>query len=76
MGLEKTLESPLDCKEDRPVNPNRNQLWILTGRTDAKAETPVLWPPDVKSQLIGKDIDDEKDWRQKEKGKAEDEMIR
>ena len=59
--LEKTLESPLDCKEIQPVHPKGNQSWVFTGRTDAKAETPVLWPPDVKSQLIGKDIDDEKD---------------
>ena len=63
--LEKTLESPLDCKEIKPVNPKRNQPWIPIGSTDAKA--PILWPPDVKSQLIGKDPDAGKDWRQKEK---------
>ena len=70
--LEKTLDSPLDCKEDKPVNPNRNQLWIFIGRTDAEAETPILWPPDAKSKITGKDLDDGKDWRQKEKGEAED----
>ena len=66
--LEKTLESPLDCKEIKPVNPKGNQSWILIGRTDAEAETPVLWPPDAKDWLIGKDPDAGKDWRQKEKG--------
>ena len=76
MVLEKTLKSPLDCKEDKPVNPNRNQLWTFTGRTDAEAETQILWPPDAKSHLIGKDLDDGKDWGQKKKGEAEDEMIR
>ena len=74
--LEKTVESPLDCKEIKPVNRKGNQPWIFIGRTDAKAETPILWPPDAKSWLIGKDSDARKDWRQKEKGAAEDEMIR
>ena len=60
--LEKTLESPLDCKEIKPVNPKGNQPWIFIGRTDAEAEAPVLWPPDVKNQLIGKDSDTGKDW--------------
>ena len=73
--LEKTLERPLDCKEIKPVNPKGNQSWIFIGRTDAEAEAPILWPPDVKSQLIGKDPDAEKDWRQEEKWAAEDEMI-
>ena len=59
--LEKTLESPLDCKETKPVNPKGNQPWIFTGRTDAEAETPIFWPPDMKSQLIGKDSDSGKD---------------
>ena len=62
--LEKTLESPLDCKEIKPVSPEGNEPWIFIGRTDAKAETPVLWPPDVKSWLIGKDTDAGKDWEQ------------
>ena len=66
--LEKTLESPLDCKEVKPVNPEGNQSWIFIGRTDAKAEAPILWSPDVKSQLIGKDSDAKKEWRVKEKG--------
>ena len=70
--LEKTLESPLDSKEIKPVNPEGNQLWIFTGRTDAEAEAPILWPPDVKSQLIGKDPDAGKDWGQEEKGETED----
>ena len=73
--LEKTLESPLDCKEIKAVNPKGNQSWTFTGRTDAEAETPILWPPDVKSQLIGKDPDAGKDWRQEEKGTTEDEMV-
>ena len=72
--LEKTLESPLDCKEIQPVHPNGNQSWIFIGRTDAEAETPILWPPDVKNWLIRKDPDAEKDWRQEEKGTTEDEM--
>ena len=71
--LEKTLHIPLDCKEIKPVKPKRNQPWIFIWSTDAEA--PVIWPPDVKSQLIGKDPDAGKDWRQK-KGAAEDEMVR
>ena len=70
--LQKTLESPLDCKEIKTVNPKGNHSWIFIGRTDAKAEAPILWPPDVKSWLIGKDPDAGKDWRQKEKGTTED----
>ena len=66
--LEKTLESPLDCKI-KPVNPKENQSWIFIGRTDAKAEAPILWPPDVKNWLIWKDPDAGKDWRREEKGK-------
>ena len=73
--MEKTLQNPLDCKEIKLVNPKGNQPWILIGRTDAEAETPILWPPDVKSWLIGKDPGAGKDRRQKEKGAAEDEMI-
>ena len=72
--LEKTLESHLDCKEIQEVNPKGNQSWIFTGRTDAEAETPVLWPPDVKNWLIEKDPDAGKEWRQ-EKGTTEDEMV-
>ena len=72
--LEKTLESPLDCKEIQPVHPKGNQSWVFFGRTDAEAETPVLWPPDVKSWLIGKDPDSGRDWGQEEKGMTEDEM--
>ena len=67
--LEKTLESPLDCKKIQPVHPKGNQSWIFTGRTDVEAETPILWPPDAKSWLIGKD------WGQEEKGMTEDEMV-
>ena len=73
--LEKTLESPLDCKEIKPVHPKGNQSWIFIGRTDAEAETPILWPPDAKNWLIGKDRDAEKDWRQEEKGTTEGEMV-
>ena len=73
--LEETLESPLDCKEIQPGNPKGDQPWISTGTTDAEAEALVLWPPDVKSQLNGKDPDAGKDWRQK-KGAAGDEMVR
>ena len=73
--LEKTLESPLDCKEIQPVHPKGYQSWICSGRTDAEAETPILWPPDVKSWLIWKDPDAGKDWRQEEKGMTEDEMV-
>ena len=72
--LEKTLESPLDWKEIKPVHPKGNKIWIVIGRTDAKAEAPVLWPPDVKSQYIGKDPDAEKDWRQEEKVTTEDQV--
>ena len=67
------LDSPLDCKEIKPVNPEGNQSWVLIGRTDAEAETPIFWPPDVKSWLIGKDPDAGKYWRQEEKGTTEDE---
>ena len=75
MVLEKNLESPLDCKEVKPVNPEGNQPWIFTGRTDAEAKAPTLWPPDGKSWLIWKDPDSGKDWRQEEKGMTEDEMV-
>ena len=68
LWLEKTLESPLDCKEIKPVHPKGNQPWIFIGRTDAEAETPIFWPPDTKNWLTGKDPDAEKDWRQEEKG--------
>ena len=74
MVLEKTFDSPLDCKEIKPVNPKGNQSWIFIGRTDAEAEASVLWPPNVKSRLTGKDPDAGKDWRQ-EKGMTEDEMV-
>ena len=73
--LEKTLESPLDFKEIQPVNPEGNQSWTFNGRTDAEAETPILWPPDAKSWPIGKDTDPGKDWRQEEKGTTEDKMV-
>ena len=72
--LEKTLESPLDSKEIKPINPKGNQPWILIGRTDAKAEAPIFWPPDVKIWLVGKDSDAGKDWRQKKRA-AEDETF-
>ena len=72
--LEKTLESLLDCKI-KPVNPNRNQSWIFIGRTDAEAEVPILWPPDVKNWLIGKDPNAGKDWGQEEKGMTGNEMV-
>ena len=72
--LEKTLEGPLDCKI-KLVNPKGNQPWIFIGRTDAEAEAPILWQPDAKSWLTGKDPDAGKDWKLKEKGAAEDEMI-
>ena len=72
----KTLESPLDCKEIQPVQPKGDQSWIFIGRTDAEAETPILWPPDVKTWLIGKDPDGVKDWRWEEKGTTEDEIVR
>ena len=73
--LEKTLESPLDCKEIQPVHPKGNQSWVFIGRTDVKAETPILWPLDAKIWLIGKDPDAGKDWGQEEKGTTEDEMV-
>ena len=73
--LEKTLESPLDCKEIQPVHPKGDQSWIFIGRTDFEAETPILWPPDVKCWLIWKDLDAGKDWGQGEKGMTEDEMV-
>ena len=73
--LKKTLESPLDSKEIKPVDSKGNKPWLFTGRTDAEAEAPILCPPDVKSQLIGKDPDAGKDWGQEEKGVAEDEMV-
>ena len=72
--LEKTLESPWDCKEIQPVHPKGNQSWIFIGRTDSEAETPILWPPHGKSWLIGKDSDAGRDWGQEEKGMTEDEM--
>ena len=73
--LEKTLESPLDCKEIKPVNPKGNQFWIFIGRTYAEAEAPILWPPDAKSWFIRKDPDSGKVWRQEEKGTTENAMI-
>ena len=73
--LEKTLESPLDSKEIQPVHPKGGQSWIFTGRTDAEAETPILWPLDAKNWLIGNDPDAGKDWRQEEKGMIEDKII-
>ena len=75
MLLEKTIETPLDCKEIKPVNPKGNHCWIFIGKTGAEAEAPVLWPPDEKNWLIWKDPDAGKDWRQEEKGKSEDEMV-
>ena len=73
--LETTLESPLDCREIQPVHPKGDQSWVFIGRTDAEAETPILWPPHAKSWLIGKDLDAERDWGQEEKGMTEDEMV-
>ena len=73
--LEKTLETPLDCKKIQPVQPKRNQSWIFVGRTDAEAETPILWLPVAKNWFISKDPDAGKDWRQEEKGRTEDEMV-
>ena len=73
--LEKTLESPLDSKEIKPVNPKGNQSWVFIGRTDAEAEAPIFWPLDVKNRLIGKDPDAGKDWKQEEKGMTENEMV-
>ena len=72
--LEKTHECPLDCKEIQPVHPKGDQSWVFIGRTDVEAETPILWPPDVKSWLTGKDPDAGKDWGQEEKGTTEDEI--
>ena len=72
--LAKTLESPLDCKEIQPVHPKGDQSWVFTGRTDAEAETPILWRSHAKSWLIGKDSDAGRDWGQEEKGTTEDEM--
>ena len=73
--LEKTLESPLDCKEIQPVHPKGDQSWIFIGRTHAETETPILWPPDTKNWLIWKDPDAGKDWRWEKKGMTEDEMV-
>ena len=75
MVLEKTLESPLDSKEIKPVNPKGNQSWIFTGRTDAEAKSPIVWSPNAKSQLTGKDPNAGKDWGQEEKVATEDEII-
>ena len=75
MVLEKTIESPLDSKEIKPVIPKGNQSWLFIGRTDAEAETPIFWLPDVKNWLTGKDPNDGKDWRQEEKGATEDEIV-
>ena len=72
---EKSLESPLDCKEIQPVHPKGDQSWVFIGRTDVGAKTPIFWPPDAKSWLIGKDPDVGEDWRQDEKGTTEDEMV-
>ena len=73
--LEKTLKRPLECKEIQPVHPKGDQSWIFIGRTDAEAETPILWPPDAKNWLIWKDPDAGKDWRREKKGMTEDEMV-
>ena len=73
--LEKTFDSPLDCKGIKPVNPEGNQPWILIGRTDAEAEAAILWPPVAKTQLTGKDHDAGEDWRQEEKRETEDEKV-
>ena len=73
--LEKILDSPLDCKEIKPVNPKGNQIWIFNGRSDAEAEAPILWSPDAKNWVIWKDPDAEKVWRQEEKGITEEEMV-
>ena len=73
--LEKTLESPLDNKDIQPAHPKGNQSWIFIGRTDAEAEAPILWPPDAKNWLTGKDPDSKKDWRKEEKGTTEDETV-
>ena len=73
--LEKTLKSPLDCEEIQPVDPKGDQSWVFIGRTDAEAETPIFWPPDVKNWLTGKVPDAGKDWEQEEEGMTEDEMV-
>ena len=73
--LEKALESPLDCKKIQPVHPKGNQSWIFIGKSDAETDTPILWPPDAKNQLIGQDPEAGKDWRQEKKGMTEDEMV-
>jgi len=75
VALEKTLESPLNCKEIQPVHPKEDNSWVFIGRTDVEAETPIFWPPDAKSWLIGKNPDAGKDWGQEEKGMTEDEMV-
>ena len=75
VGLEKTLKSPLDCKEIKPVNPKGNQSWIFNGKTDAEVEAPILWPSDMKRQLISKDPDAGEDWRQEENGMTENEIV-
>ena len=73
--LEKSLEGPLDCKEIQPVHSKGDQSWVFIGRTDVETETPILWPPDAKNWLLGKDPDAGKDWRQEKKGLTEDEMV-
>ena len=75
MVLEKTIESPLDCKEIQPVHPKRDQSWVFIGRTDGEAEAPILWPPDAQSRLIGKEPYAGKDLEREEKGMTEDEMV-
>ena len=75
MVLEKTLENFLDCRDIQPVHPKGDQSWVFFGRTDVEGETPILWPPDSKNRLIGKDLDARKDQRQEEKGMTEDEMV-
>ena len=74
-GSEKTFESPLNSKDTKPINPKINQLWIFIGRTDVEAEAPILWPPDLNSRLIRKDLDAGKGWGQEKKGSIEDEMV-
>ena len=74
MVLEKTLESPLDCKDIQSVHPKGDKSWVFNGRTDVEVETPILWPPHAKSRLTGKDPDAGRDWGQEEKGTTEDEM--
>ena len=75
MVLEKTRESPLDCKKIQPVQPKGDQSWVFIGRTEVEVETPIVWPPDLKSGVIGKDPDAEKDWGEEEKGTTEDETV-